>query len=276
MPRAQEGLVDLHSHLVPGVDDGARDLPEALEAVGRLRDAGFLRLATTPHLEGSLTRHPQALEARLQEVDQEWGALKARVGEAYPEMEIFRGHEVMLDIPDPDFSDSRIRLAGGAYVLVEWPRLQVPPETPRVLDRIRGEGFRPIIAHPERYHGLDQELDLPGEWRRMGALLQVNFGSLAGRYGEAPRQRAFTFLERGWVDLMATDFHGRSHLSLHVEEARGALEDLGGGEQFSVLARVNPGRVLAGEEIIPLSALTVERGVWSRLKAALRQRRKRG
>jgi protein-tyrosine phosphatase len=257
---------DLHSHLIPGVDDGARTQEEAMEAIQRLWDEGVRTVATTPHLEGSLTKMPEALERRLHEVDLAWEALKAEASRLHPEMEFHRGHEVMLDVPDPDFSDPRTRLAGTPTVLVEWPRLQVPPATPQVLARIRDAGYKVVLAHPERYHGLNAGLDLPGEWRRMGALLQVNYGSLVGRYGEEPRKRALTFLERGWVDLFSTDFHARSHLSIYLSRAREAMELLDGSEQFELLARTNPQRVLKGDDPLPALPLVQKRGVWEKLR----------
>jgi protein-tyrosine phosphatase len=264
-------MTDLHSHLVPGVDDGSRTLGDALEGVGRLRQAGFVRVATTPHLDASLTRQPGALQARLAQVDREWEELRSAARERFAGLEILRGHEVALDVPDPDFSDPRTRLAGTDYVLVEWPRLTVPPETPRVLARLRDLGYRPIVAHPERYRGLDAVPALPGSWREAGALLQVNLGSLAGRYGRRSLRVALALLERGWMDLLATDFHGRPQLKLYVGEARDLLGDLGADEHFHVLTRTNPARVLAGEEPYPLSPLTVSRGFWSRLRSALGQ-----
>lgn len=261
---------DIHSHLVPGVDDGARTVEEAVEGIVRLREEGIRTLATTPHLDGSLTKVPEALDAHFREVDLAWEGLRSAASEAFPEMEFFRGFEVMLDVPDPDFSDSRTRLAGTDYVLVEWPRLQVPPGTPQVLARIRDAGYRVILAHPERYHGLDFELNLVGEWRKMGARLQINYGSLAGRYGDEPRRRALTFLERGWVDLFSTDFHSRPHLSIYLQKARETLEILEGEEQFELLAGTNPARILRGDEPLPALPLVRKSGLWDRVRGLFR------
>jgi protein-tyrosine phosphatase len=251
------------------VDDGARTVEEALEGVDQFREAGFRTVVTTPHLEGSATRTLEGLDERLQPVDRAWETLRVAVAEGFPDMELHRGHEIMLDVPDPDFSDPRVRLAETPNVLVEWPRLQVPPGTKPVLSRIRDEGYGVILAHPERYRGMDPDLMIPGEWRELGARLQVNYGSLLGKYGEEPRKRALVLLERGWVDLLATDFHARPHLSLNLEQARETMAILGGMEHFEILARWNPARILEGEELFPVPPLPRRKGVWERIREFL-------
>lgn len=260
-PRERLGLTDLHSHLVPGVDDGSRTVEDALEGIGRLWDAGVRTIVTTPHLDGSLTQMPWDLEVHFEEIGEAFEGIEAEATRAFPELHLLRGHEVMLDVPDPVLTDPRIRLAGTPFVLVEWPRLHVPPATIQVLGRFRDLGLKIVVAHPERYVGLDSEGNLAGAWRQMGALLQVNYGSLVGRYGDGPRKRAFSFLERGWVDLFSTDFHGRPHLEIHVAQVKEAMEALEGREQFELLARVNPSRVVSGHGVLPVPPLAVKKGL---------------
>ena len=261
-----DGYTDLHSHLVPGVDDGSRTLDDARDGLRQLLDAGIRRVVTTPHLNASLTQDPALLGDRLQEMDEGFLALKTMAEEEYPQLDLLRGHEVMLDIPDPDLSDLRVHLGESPFVLVEWPGLRVPPSSQPVLTRLMASGVRPVLAHPERYHGLDKDARLAGEWRRAGALIQVNYGSLAGRYGDLPRRRSLSLLERGWVDLLATDFHGRPHLSPSLLQAKDVLFELGGGAQFGLLAGLNPTRILRGEDPIPVPPLTMKAGVWQRLR----------
>jgi protein-tyrosine phosphatase len=266
------GYTDLHNHLVPGVDDGARTVEDALEGIGRLWEVGVRTVVTTPHLDGSVTQVPSVLTRRLEEVEEGWALLKEATDSAYPELNLYRGHEVMLDVPDPVLTDPRVRLAESSAVLVEWPRLRVPPATKPVLSRLRESGVTVILAHPERYHGFTRESLLPGEWRQMGALLQVNLGSLVGAYGDAPRKRAITLLERGWVDLMATDFHGRPHLPVYLDQAREAFEVFGGGVQFDFLVRQNPARIVRGEEPLAVPPLSIRKGLWKKVRELLNRR----
>jgi protein-tyrosine phosphatase len=244
-------------------------MADALEGIGRLWEAGIRTVVTTPHLDGSLTQIPSALELRLEEVGGAWTALKSAAGEAFPELNLLQGYEVMLDVPDPVLTDPRVQLAESSFVLVEWPRLQVPPATNPVLARFRENGVNVVLAHPERYHGLEAGSGLPGEWRQMGAYLQVNYGSLVGAYGEAPRRRALTLLERGWVDLLSTDFHGRPHLPIYLDQAKAVFEVLQGGVQFDLLARRNPARILRGEDLLPVPPLAVRRGLWKKVRGFL-------
>ncbi|HET9949798.1 MAG TPA: CpsB/CapC family capsule biosynthesis tyrosine phosphatase [Longimicrobiales bacterium] len=270
MPVDSSSLVDIHNHLVPGVDDGARDLRAVLDSVGRLARAGIRRIVTTPHLPGSLTLDPDRLADRLDVVTAAWRSAAAAIRERFPDVEFRRGHEVALDVPDVDLSDPRVRLAGTSFVLVEWPRLQLPPGTVRVLTRIVEQGYRPIVAHPERYVGMAYHPDLPARWREAGAYLQVNYGSLVGRYGAEARELALQLLRMGWVDYLASDFHGHARLGIYKDEAWAELDPLGAEELLVYLCRMNPGRVLEDEEPLPVPVLPERRGIWARLKGMLR------
>jgi protein-tyrosine phosphatase len=267
MDRDPTAFADVHNHLVPDVDDGARHVEDTLEAVERMTLLGIRKIITTPHIDGRLTLEPEALEERLEEVTEAFEVAVAAVAEAFPEVDLRRGHEVMLDIPDVDFSDPRMRMAGTRFVLVEWPRLHLPPGTAKVLRRISDEGHVPVVAHPERYVGID--VDMAGSWREAGALLQVNYGSLDGRYGGEARKLALRLLRRGWVDYMASDFHARPDRHIYREEARVHLEEAGAGEAFVTMTLTNPARILRDEMPIPVSPLPLERGLWVKLRGLL-------
>ena len=258
---------DFHSHLVPGVDDGARTLEEALEAVERMVSAGIGRICTTPHLNASLTHDPDRLGERLEQVDAAWELVSGEVAERFPDLKFHRGFEIMLDVPDPNLSDPRLRLAGTQFVLVEWPRLQIPPRTEHVIQRMCANGYRPILAHPERYQGTNLDIDLAGAWRSSGACLQVNHGSFVGRYGPEARNVAVELLARGWVDYLSSDFHARRHLGIYLRDVTAFLQEHRGGEQLQLLTVSNPGRVFSEEAPLPVPGLVVQQPFWSRVKS---------
>ena len=260
-------LTDLHSHLVPGVDDGATSVADALEGLGRMVALGFGAAVTTPHLDASLIRDPAAFEDFMARVDVSFEDLRLAVGRQFPEFVLRRGHEIRLDRPDPDLSDARLRLGGSDAVLVEWPGLQIPPETPTVLRALWAQGVRPVLAHPERYRGYDPAQGLADRWREAGAILQVNVGSLVGRYGPHVRAAAFRLLELGLADCLSTDFHGRPHLELHVEEARELFEVADASGTWAILTVENPARILNGEEVHEVPPLDFARpGLMDRIR----------
>lgn len=271
------GAVDLHSHLVPGVDDGATTVEDVLEGIGRMVAAGVGTVVTTPHLEGSLTLLPDSFERRLREMDDSFALARDAVGELFPDLVFIRSNEVALDHPEPDLSDPRIQLGEGGWLLVEWPRLRVPPGSAAVLTRLVEEGHRMLLAHPERYRLGEGNgaLRRISEWRESGVPFQVNYGSLVGAYGPEPRRRALWLLARGWVECLATDFHGRPSLKLFLKEAREALVTQGVDPDvaltsWELMTTTNPRRILEGDSPLPVPPLEVQSGFWERLTSFFR------
>lgn len=258
-------LADIHSHMIPGVDDGTRDVEEALDALRTMSSAGIGTVVTTPHLPGSVTLEPSTLERRLADVDAAWDELRQSAEGELPELVLHRGHEIALDVPQPDLSDERLRLAGTRYVLVEWPRFQIPPGTVGAVEGLVGGGYRPIIAHPERYVGISGDLEAARRWRSAGARLQVNHGSLAGKYGSGVRRNAVRLLAEGWVDYLSTDFHGHPGSSPHVEASMELFGEHGAEEAWRILSGTNPARASRGEEPLPVPPLRFREGVWAKL-----------
>ncbi|HET7229098.1 MAG TPA: CpsB/CapC family capsule biosynthesis tyrosine phosphatase [Longimicrobium sp.] len=253
-------MIDFHNHVIPGVDDGAADVAESLAALETMREQGAETVLATPHVSGAATRDPAERERVLAAIDAGWEALKA-AAPAAPRLE--RGAELMLDVPAPDLSDPRLRLAGTRFVLVEFPFMAVPPNAPQALFELKLTGYTPVLAHPERYSNAQASLADAEEWRRMGALLQVNAGSLLGRYGDEARKLAWGLVERGWVSYLCSDYHARGRYP--VAEAVRVLADAGGTEQAELLFRANPERLLAGEAPLPVPPVRRQVPLWRRI-----------
>lgn len=259
-------VVDLHTHLLAGVDDGARDASEARDALYALHDERVEAAVATPHLSCSLAESdPDGWWERLDTFGMAWEALRGTAGSAAVHVRLELGVELRLDASVPSLEDARVRLAGTEYVLVEFATLQMPTFGGRQLDAVVERGAVPVLAHPERYRGLGEQMATAAAWREAGALLQVNAGSLLGQYGRAPRRVAWALLERGWADVVASDYHARGDPK--IREARAAVERMS-ETHARLLFSTNPRRMLEGrgpEEVPPMERRGFLDRVWRML-----------
>jgi protein-tyrosine phosphatase len=211
-----------------------------------------------------LLGRPAELAETLAGIDAAWESLRELASREHPELRIERGAEIALDAPGADLSDARVRLAGTSFVLLEFPFLSIPPHSENAIYELRMKGWRPVIAHPERYSGVDSGLRVVEDWLRVGGLLQVNCASLLGRYGSKAERIAWGLLERGWVSYLASDYHARGRLS--IADARAALAERGGEEQARLLMERNPALLLEDEgpeEVPPLEP--PRKPLWARI-----------
>ena len=260
-------LIDLHTHVLPDVDDGAPDLEASLLTLEALEADGVVAVCATPHLRASATRAPRRARA-----DAAWLEVTEALTERGRRLALHRGYEILLDSLVWDFSDAELRLGGTRYALVEWVSFTIPPNSVEMIERLVEEGLRPVVAHVERYFGYGGRYDLVGRWRDAGAVIQVNSGSLLGEHGEGALRQARTLLERGWVDLLASDTHARPGRSPSVRMAYDALAEEGAQEIGDLLLSVNPLRILEDERTAPVPPLR-RRGIAGRLAAWVGKRR---
>ncbi len=261
-------IVDFHNHLIPGVDDGAQVVDESEDAVRAFVANGVGAFVATPHLNGELTLDRASLDERLAEIDVGWATLTAMCAEKFPQVAVYRAVELLLDVPEPDLSDPRLRINGSQFFLFEFPYMSVPPQSARVIQQLAATGFIPILGHPERYRGIS-DVAVAAEWKHAGGLLQVNGGSLLGRYGPYARHLAFQLLEQGLVDYVCSDYHARGEPMVRAYEQ--LLIESGGGEQANTLLRTNPARLLNGEGPLPVIPLRPRRpGMWQRVTGLFR------
>jgi protein-tyrosine phosphatase len=251
---------------MPGVDDGARDLDESRIGLSTLEEHGVSTIITTPHLAASTTARKKEFESFLAHTDAAFASLKTVAAEEFPELVLERGVEMMLDVVSPDLEDPRVRLAGSEFVLFEFPFMRIPPNSTHPIDVISNTGKRPIIAHPERYGNMSASLELVDEWRKAGASIQVNAGSLVGRYGATAQRIAWLILEGGQADYLSSDYHSRGRCSILPCAAE--LSARGGGVQLHALTVTNPQRILESKAPEPVTPLEpVQTTFWKRVFA---------
>ena len=248
-------MIDIHTHLLPGVDDGSPSIDASIPVLERFGREGVNVLVCTPHL-----RATDAARAPVARYRQILDALIARTP-SKPVLEL--GWEIMLDAPGIDLRAPELHLAGSSAALVEFPRMNVPPGATHELLRISMSGVVPVVAHPERYMGATVEQVL--DWRSVGAVIQMDAIMI---FGNAPTARfARTLLEEGLVDCIASDNHGDRR---SLEAARRWLVEVGAEEQAQLLTHTNAQRLLANEPLLPVAPVPrVEPGMLGRLKELL-------
>jgi protein-tyrosine phosphatase len=262
-------LLDFHNHLIPGVDDGAASLEESLSGIGRMRAQGITHIITTPHFRASILARHEQFQSEMGRIDEAWRVLQSAVAEGFPDVVLHRGVELALDEPIDSVSDVRIHLAGSRFVLVEFPYFMIPPNSSRALVRLRQGGVTPIVAHPERYQNVDADLAVLYEWKRSGAFLQLNAGSIVGAYGPRVERLGWKCLRAGVVDYLSSDYHSRG--TCLTEGAKKRLGERSGVSQFETLAVFNGDRLLNGLDPTPVTPLPQRQSRWQRLIAAVRR-----
>jgi protein-tyrosine phosphatase len=245
MSRGAMRYVDLHCHLLWGIDDGCETPAETLAAARLLVDLGFGDAAPSPHAVAGLpSGDPACAGARLAEAE---ALLRA---EGVP-LVLHRNAENRLDAEFLARADGEGRRGVGAtqrWVLLEVPFDAAVPALPDLVFRLRRKGILPLFAHPERCVEFERQ-GRAAEVVRLGAALQLNVGALAGVYGKGPRRVAERLLDEGLYAVAATDLHRADGAHDWLAEALAALEKRAGGETLDRLFGDNPRRVLAGEEL---------------------------
>jgi len=239
------GLIDVHNHLLWGLDDGCESPAETLSAARALADLGYSDVVVSPHAQARYPAGDEATtRARLEEaqrlLDDEGLSLRLHLGAENRLDDRYLG----------GLEAGRRRGLGPTerYVLVELPFFEDVPDLAGRLGRLRRSGLRPVLAHPERCVALVG----PGraaEAVALGARLQLNLGALTGRHGARAREVAEQLLDEGLYACAGTDLHGPIGASDWIDEALGALERATGPAELHRLCVVNPARVLGGEEL---------------------------
>jgi protein-tyrosine phosphatase len=223
-------IVDLHSHLVPGVDDGTSTVTESLIALASLYQEGVRAVVTTPHLLVPHLGNDTAIDRELELHRQAFDELSAACVERDDLPSIALGQEIFA----PDAAAVRrvvrrgdIGLANGRFLLVEFG-FDLLGNHNDVVREVHAAGRQIVIAHPERYRYLDghNALEVMRTWQELGALLQVNVGSLTGHYNRSSpgsEQLAWQMIELGLVDLLASDHHGPRRSGVSPREALDTL-----------------------------------------------------
>lgn len=237
-------MIDLHSHLLPGIDDGARSLDESLQLARMAVADGITHITFTPHV------HPGRYENTLSTIQPVFETLKqALEAEAIP-LSVSMAGEVRLSAEVLMLvAQNQVPFLGEwdgkKVMLLELPHSHIPPGSDKLVKWLLDRNILPMIAHPERNKDIMQNLDLIAPFVEMGCLFQVTAMSVAGGFGVPAAQRSMDILEKGWATVIATDAHNLDRRPPVLSEGYAAARVFIGEDAARELVFDNP-RKIAG------------------------------
>lgn len=233
-------MIDIHCHILPGVDDGAENLREALLMARLARNSGTRTIIATPHFGygepgDGVEAFWQCLNRFREKLRQDQIEL-----EVLPGMELLCTHRLEKQLELGEY----IPLAESRYLLTEFYFDEQTHQMEQMLSAVAQRGLCPVIAHPERYDAVQRDPAFVRDWIEQGWGIQINAGSLLGNLGEAARHTAHWLVRHGCVHVVASDAHGMEFRTPQLDRAREYLEDHFGEDCAQALLWENPRRIL--------------------------------
>jgi len=241
-------MIDLHTHILPGLDDGAADIYDTLEMAEIAVRSGVTAMAATPHCNIPGVYHNYYGEEYIQVFQKAERALNE---EGIP-LTLYAGMEVFVteDLPRLLREGKILTINAGRYLLVEFSFEEDPQFVERMLQKIQELGLTPIIAHPERYEFVKEDPLLVSEWKRKGYEIQINKGSLQGRFGRRIYYVAHELLQKNLVTVVASDAHSPFQRTPNLADVYEELAEDYPESYLQVLFQDNPMRICHDQPLI--------------------------
>lgn len=206
--------VDMHSHFIPAIDDGSKTLEDSVQMIGRMSELGYQKVITTPHIMSDFYRNtPEIIMAGLEKV-------RTACKEQNINIEINAAAEYYLDYDFEQKIETEPFLTfGDKYLLFEVSYLNAPDNIDSVVFQLQMQGYKPVLAHPERYPFWFKKFEKYEQLIEKGALLQMNINSLTGYYSLDTKKIAEQMIEKNMISFLGSDCHHLGHLNL-ISQAR--------------------------------------------------------
>ncbi len=265
-------MIDIHHHCLPAVDDGPREMAEAVEMCRMSRDSGIETIVATPHvLRGrwqNTSRHK--LESVLDALREQTGdSPRIILGSEY-----FFAHDMGEVLRT---NGGIIPLANSRYVLVEFATQAIPPLIEQPFYQVQLDGWTPIIAHPERNDVFRAKPELLARLIQLGAKTQITCDSVTGHFGPEAERAALEWITDGLVHIMSTDAHNTGRRPPRVAAAIERVREIAGAEVAEHLTRSNPAAVIEGRGLVwePEPAIAKRGGLLKRVRELFGHRENR-
>lgn len=235
-------MIDIHSHILPEIDDGSSSYEETLEILKEAKDAGFDKIVTTSHYYTDMYISNEKDRKTL---------IKNIKKDLNSEIELYLGSEIYIcsDIPKLIKNKEVSTLNNSKYVLFEIYLKGECPELKNIIIDLMSNGYKPILAHPERYEIFQKDPTKLEEILELGVYLQANFLSILGGYGKVAQKTVELLLKHNMISFLGTDVHSSKNYYPNVKEASKKIINIIGQENFNILTEENPRLILENKEI---------------------------
>jgi len=237
-------MIDLHSHILAGLDDGAGDLSESLEIARAAQGDGISTMVATPHVTWPNMMPPKNITDSVE-------ALRCALAKSDIRLEVLPGAELPLEpvLPQELKAGRALTVNGGPYVLVELPLWSFSNYTERTIFDLQVAGYYPILAHPERCAAIQRDPSLLRSLVQRGALAQVTAESILGGFGQPVRALAEMFLKQNLVHIIATDAHSMANRPPHLRSAVERAAKMIGRAPAEAMVTTVPAAIVQGQAI---------------------------
>jgi protein-tyrosine phosphatase len=207
-------VTDMHSHLIPGIDDGSPDLQTSVELIRKMQNLGYKKLITTPHISSDLFKNnPEIINEGLIKVHEALKQENIKIElTAAAEYLIDDGFETLL-------AENRLTPLSGKYLLIELPYFHLPPNLYEITFELQIKGYKIILAHPERYLYCFNDFGKYEELKNRGIYFQINILSLTGYYSPESKKLAEKMIDAEMVDFLGSDLHNKYYMEM-LEKSR--------------------------------------------------------
>lgn len=201
---------DMHSHLIPGIDDGSQSMDQTIAMLAKFESLGYKKIITTPHIMSDYYKNtPEIILGGLEKVRETAKELNLSI-EIEAAAEYYYDESLMARLKNKE----QLLTFGDNFILFEFSMHSEPAQIEHLFFELITQNYKPILAHFERYGFLFGSVEKAAEWRKQGVSIQMNFNSLSGHYGPEVKKQAERLVDQGLIDFVATDCHRIEHLMI--------------------------------------------------------------
>lgn len=250
-------MIDIHTHIIPGIDDGASEIYDAVEMARMAVKSGTKAIVATPHcnIPGIYSNYFGS------EYVKQYKKLAAALKEEKIPVKILPGMEAFgtEDLPELLVEGKIMPINQSRYVLVEFPFDTEPKYVRYLLKRLQEVGANPVIAHAERYEFVQDNPNVAYEWQRNGYAVQVNKGSFEGKFGNYARKTAYRMLSHNFISVVASDAHGYERRTPYMKDIYEELVEERTKDYMDILFKKNPHKICSNQPLEVLEPIPFSR-----------------